>query len=112
MSLLVLLAQRMRRMLDMYFSIVRRRAAWASRVRESASWMTTTATHSGGEMIGAKCWDKDKPGRTLELLLRAEVHLLCLRDLLQDLLDDDAVIVSHFASCGSTLSSQHMRGGL
>ena len=42
MSLLVLLAQRMRRMLDMYFSIVRRRAACASRVKESASCITTT----------------------------------------------------------------------
>lgn len=50
MSLLVLFAQRMRRMLDMYFSIVRRSAAWASRVSASASWMTTTAQ---GEKVGA-----------------------------------------------------------
>ena len=42
MSLLVLFAHRMRRMFDMYFSIVRRRAACASRVSESASWITTT----------------------------------------------------------------------
>ena len=33
---------RMRRTLLLYFSIVRRSAAWASRVRESASLMTTT----------------------------------------------------------------------
>ena len=43
MSLLVLFAQRMMRMFDMYFSIVLRRAAWASRERESASLMITTA---------------------------------------------------------------------
>jgi len=42
-SLLVLFAQRMIRMLDMYFSIVRRRAAWASRESESASLIITTA---------------------------------------------------------------------
>lgn len=40
--MLVLFAQRMRRMFDMYFSIVRRRAACASRESESASWITTT----------------------------------------------------------------------
>ena len=39
--MLVLFAQRMMRMLDMYFSIVRRSAAWASRVRVSASLMMT-----------------------------------------------------------------------
>lgn len=37
------LAQRMMRMFAMYFSIVRRSAACASRVRESASLMMTTA---------------------------------------------------------------------
>ena len=40
--MLVLFAHRMRRMFDMYFSIVRRSAAWASRVSESASCMITT----------------------------------------------------------------------
>lgn len=45
MSLLVLLAQRMMRMFDMYFSMVRRSAAWASRVSESASLMMTTGGH-------------------------------------------------------------------
>ena len=49
MSFDVLLAQRMTRMFDMYFSMVRRRAACASRDRESASLMTTTvkARHAG-----------------------------------------------------------------
>ena len=42
MSFPVELAQRMRRMLDMYFSMVLRSAAWASRVRLSASLMMTT----------------------------------------------------------------------
>ena len=49
------LAQRMMRMFDIYFSIVRRSAACASRVSESASLMMTTArprrvsTVRGGE---------------------------------------------------------------
>jgi hypothetical protein len=43
-SLLVLFAQRIIRMFDMYFSIVRRSAAWASRERESASLMITTSS--------------------------------------------------------------------
>lgn len=42
MMLLVLLASRMRRKLGLYFSMVRRRAACASRVRWSASLITTT----------------------------------------------------------------------
>lgn len=43
MSLLVLFAQRIIRIFDMYFSIVRRRAACASRDNESASLIITTA---------------------------------------------------------------------
>lgn len=46
MSLLVLFAQRTRRMFDMYFSIVRRSAACASRESESASWITTTCVRA------------------------------------------------------------------
>jgi hypothetical protein len=42
MRRLVLFAQRMMRMFDMYFSIVRRSAACASRESESASLMITT----------------------------------------------------------------------
>ncbi len=42
MSLLVLLAHKMMRMLDMYFSMVRRSAACASRLSESASLIMTT----------------------------------------------------------------------
>jgi hypothetical protein len=46
MSLDVELAQRMIRILAMYFSIVRRSAACASRERESASLMITTVVYS------------------------------------------------------------------
>mgnify|MGYP006969721717 CR=1 FL=1 len=42
MILLVELAQRITRKLDVYFSIVRRRADWASRDMPSASLMMTT----------------------------------------------------------------------
>lgn len=42
MILDVLFAHMIRRMFVMYFSIVRRRAACASRERESASLITTT----------------------------------------------------------------------
>ena len=42
MMLDVLLARRINRRLGLYFSIVRLRAAWASRVRWSASLITTT----------------------------------------------------------------------
>ena len=42
MRRLVLLAQRIIRRFDIYFSIVLRKAAWASRDRESASLMITT----------------------------------------------------------------------
>jgi hypothetical protein len=44
MSRLVELAHRISRMFGVYFSIVRRSAACASRVRESASLMITTGT--------------------------------------------------------------------
>ena len=40
-------AQRMIRRLPMYFSIVRRSAAWASRERESALLITTTSIAAG-----------------------------------------------------------------
>lgn len=51
-SLDVLLAQRMMRIFPMYFSMVRRRAAWASRLSESASLiMTTTDKMRDDEMI-------------------------------------------------------------
>lgn len=60
MSRLVLLAQRMIRMLDMYFSIVRRRAACASRDRESASLMMTT----GCELQGVS--GRERGGMTYE----------------------------------------------
>ena len=44
MTLLVELQQRMRRHVDVYFSMVRRRACWASLVNRSTSVSTTTVT--------------------------------------------------------------------
>jgi len=71
---LVLLAQRIIRMFDMYFSIVRRSAAWASRDRESASLITTTISEIRVKGEAGECVDI----RTLEALFRTEIHLLCL----------------------------------
>lgn len=76
-SLLVLLAQSIIRMFDMYFSIVRRSAAWASRERESASLITTTnkkvrLTSDYYAMLDG----------TFESMLRVQVYLLCLRNFL------------------------------
>ena len=48
-NLLVLFAQRMILIFDMYFSIVLRRAAWASRDRESASLIITTIPEGVGQ---------------------------------------------------------------
>ena len=97
MSLLVLFAQRMRRMLDMYFSIVRRSAACASRVSESASWITTTVQAvTTDELVNAGGRNEGGVRHTFEPLLRTKVHLLRLRDLLEDLLDDDLVVVPDF----------------
>ena len=112
MSLLVLFAHSMRRMFDMYFSIVRRSAACASRVSESASWMITTVyvymysvasnnivtlrIDEGGERKETQ--GKRRKRRTLEPLLRVEVDLLGLCDLLQDLLDNYPVVVADFAA--------------
>ena len=84
----MLLAQRIMRMFDMYFSIVLRRAAWASRERESASLIITTGRFP--ELISLQ---RDmKP--TLEPLFRVEVNLLCLSNFFEEFLNDDAVIVS------------------
>lgn len=85
MILLVLFAHIMRRMLFMYFSIVRRSAACASRVSESASLMITTERL---ELLHMQ-------NLTLELLLGVEVDLLRLSNLLEDILDNDAVVHSN-----------------
>lgn len=44
---------------------------------------------------------------TLELLLRIQVYLLSLRNLLQDILDDDSIVDSHVTSPQPT--SHHQR---
>ena len=99
MSLLVLFAQRMRRMLDMYFSIVRRSAACASRVSESASWITTTVqARTTDELVNAGGRCEGRVRRTFEPLLRVQVHLLRLRNLLEDVLDDHPVVVSYLTT--------------
>ena len=95
-SLEVLFAQRIMRIFDMYFSMVRRSAAWASRESESASLMTTT---KGGDHPSASNAQTQvrktggANGRTFEPLFGVQVHLLRLRDLLQQILNDDPIVV-------------------
>lgn len=76
-SLLVLLAQSIIRMFDMYFSIVRRSAAWASRERESASLITTT-----NKKVRLTSDHYATLDGTFESMLRVQVYLLCLRNFL------------------------------
>ena len=98
MRRLVLFAQRMRRMLDMYFSIVRRSAACASRVSESASWITTTIqARTMDELVNAGGRSEWRVRRTFEPLLRTQIDLLCLCDFLEDFLYDETVIYSDIA---------------
>jgi hypothetical protein len=77
MSRLVELAHRISRMFGVYFSIVRRSAACASRVSESASLMITTRTT--GSVLW---WWRGGTGQkgTLEALLGVQVDLLRLRN--------------------------------
>ena len=81
-------------MFDMYFSIVRRSAACASRLSASASWMTTTGGVGRDKTEETQGAGAGKGGvvRTFEPLPRAQVDLLRLCDLLQDLLDDHPVV--------------------
>ena len=85
-------------MLDMYFSIVRRSAACASRVSESASWITTTVQAvTTDELVNAGGRNEGGVRHTFEPLLRTKVHLLRLRNFLEDLLDDHSVVVADLA---------------
>lgn len=59
MILLVDVAQRIKRKLPIYFSIVRRKADWASRERESASLITTTG-RGGAQRSAAKRRRKER----------------------------------------------------
>lgn len=94
MILEVELAQRMIRRLAVYFSIVRRRADWASRESRSASLMMTT-----GRDVS---WCRVERERTLESLLRVEVDLLSLRNLLEDVGDDSSIVHASVAAAVST----------
>ena len=96
MILLVLLAHRMRRMLVMYFSIVRRSAACASRVSESASLMITT-TYELRSPPKASLLTRQGRRLTLETLLCVQVHLLRLRNFLQNILYHHAVVHADIA---------------
>ena len=94
----MLFAQRMIRMLDMYFSIVRRSAAWASRESESASLMMTTVHGSKAKMISQIIMHMLKYElTTFETLFRIEVYLLRLSDFLEEFLDDHSIIVTSVA---------------
>lgn len=97
MSLLVLLEQRMILMFDMYFSIVRRSAACASRVNESASLIITTVNivQFQSSTPSDQSEEARLEQRTLESLFGVQINLLCLCYLLQDLLDDHSIIYSH-----------------
>ena len=92
----VLFAQRMIRIFVIYFSIVRRRAAWASRESESASLMTTTR-NTNKCVINKKSRSKRERRLTFELLFCIQIDLLSLSYLFQDLLDNNTVIYSHIA---------------
>ena len=97
MSLLVLFAQRMIRMFDMYFSIVRRSAACASRVRVSASLMMTAVCDRAQLEYTTEMSTVKATERTFEPMSRVHIDLLCLRDLFEELLDDYAVVIADFA---------------
>lgn len=78
-------------MLFMYFSIVLLRAACASLDKASASLMMTTTPSISGPWN----YEGERSQHTLEALFGVQVHLLCLRNFLQDVLDHYSVIHSH-----------------
>ena len=80
MSRLVLLAHRMIRILDMYFSIVRRSAACASRDSESASLIITTARQL---VSNAQHQVTLYTVHTFESMLGTQIDLLRLGNFLQ-----------------------------
>lgn len=114
MILDVELAHRMMRRLDVNFSIVRRRADWASRDMPSASLMMTTARRETRERRSARLGfsGRGREGRTLEALASVEVDLLRLGDVLEHLLDDGAVKVAEVAAGGERTSALSSSDGL
>lgn len=102
------LAQRIRRRLPMYFSIVRRRADWASRDNASASLMMTTLRERGwSQRVNADARARQK--LTFELMSRALVHLLRLRNLFEDILNDESVICASITAAYTRYSSADER---
>jgi hypothetical protein len=89
----VLFAQRIMRIFDMNFSMVRRSAAWASRESKSASLITTTGRTRLHRHRGTPTVAKLN-GRTFEPLLGIQIHLLRLRNLLQQILNHDPIVIS------------------
>lgn len=98
---LVLFAQRIIRMLDMYFSMVLRRAAWASRDSESASLMTTTEKRMRSADQRTK--PSSSTNTTFETLFRAQIDLLCLCNLFKNLLNNHSIVTSSFTRIYSAL---------
>jgi hypothetical protein len=100
---LVLLAHSMIRMLDMYFSIVRRRAACASRDRESASLIITTTylQWDGCEYSPYRCLVYIQ---TFEPLFGVEINLLSLRYLFKEFLDNNSVEIASLATTAMPIS--------
>lgn len=97
MILLVELAQRMTRRLAVNFSMVRRRADWASRERRSASLIMTTR----GTQRVSRDWEEERGVQlTLEPLLGVQVDLLGLSYVLEHLLHDRAIPVAGITVCG------------
>jgi hypothetical protein len=99
MSFDVLFVQRIIRMLLMYFSIVLRSAAWASRVSESASLMITTVN-----VVSSYNLSKGYRLSTFKSMFCIQIHLLSLRYLLQDLLDDDSVVNANITRLWACIS--------
>lgn len=87
-------------MFDIYFSIVRRRAACASRDSESASLMMTTmciVKVSIRSFEEWSRWDGMRGRQTFKSLLCVQIHLLRLRYLLQQLLYYHSIKISGLA---------------
>jgi hypothetical protein len=89
-------------MLVMYFSIVRRSAAWASRERASASLIITTDYQPLGTDT-----QLELRGLTLESLFSIQVDLLRLSDLFEDILNDNSIVHSNVAA---QVSESHFEG--
>jgi hypothetical protein len=89
-------------MLVMYFSIVRRSAAWASRERASASLIITTDCQLLGTDTQLGLWQL-----TLESLFSIQVDLLRLSDFFENILNDNSIVHPNVAA---QVSKSHFEG--